>query len=169
MGRMKQVTVYTDGASKGNPGLGGYGVVLLYGGHRMELSGGFRHTTNNRMELFAAIVALEALKSPCEVALYSDSRYLVDAITKGWLPGWKKNAWRKRPNKHLKNADLWRRLDAAAAPHSIQWNWVRGHVGDVENERCDRLADRATRVAGLPDDEGYLHERGSEGAQGELI
>ncbi|GAA5484154.1 ribonuclease HI [Haloferula sargassicola] len=137
---MKTVTIHTDGACKGNPGPGGYGVVMVSGKHRLELSGGFQRTTNNRMELLAAIVALEKLNTPCAVTLLSDSRYLIDAMTKGWLRGWKARGWVTASKQPVKNPDLWQRLEAAAAPHEITWKWLRGHAGHRENERCDVLA-----------------------------
>lgn len=132
-------------------------MVLLYKGRRRELSGGFAHTTNNRMELLAAIEGLEALKEPCRVTLHSDSKYLVDAMSKGWIKGWKRNGWTRKKNQFLKNADLWKRLDAAVAGgHSIRWEWVKGHVGIAENERCDALAESAALAPDLPADRGYL-------------
>lgn len=152
---MKDVTIYTDGACRGNPGPGGFGVVLLSGRHRLELSEGYRRTTNNRMELLAAIVALEQLNRPCRVTLHSDSRYLVDAMTKGWLRGWKSRGWQTAKKEPVKNPDLWKRLEAAAGPHQMTWKWVRGHAGQRENERCDELAVAAARQPGLPDDQGY--------------
>ena len=144
-----KVTIYTDGAARGNPdGPGGYGAVLLYTDsrgqvHRRELSEGFRKTTNNRMELMAAIAGLEALNRPCEVDLFSDSKYLTDAFNKGWIESWQKKNWRKADGKSVLNTDLWERLLAAAASHSITWIWVKGHNGNPENERCDQLATEA--------------------------
>lgn len=152
---MKDVTIFTDGACRGNPGPGGFGVVLLSGRHRLELSEGFRRTTNNRMELLAAIVALERLLQPCRVTLHSDSRYLVDAMTKGWLRGWKARGWVTAKKQPVKNPDLWRRLEAAASPHKLDWKWVRGHAGQRENERCDELAVAAATRPGLPADPGF--------------
>ncbi|MDA0767683.1 MAG: ribonuclease HI [Verrucomicrobia bacterium] len=146
---MKQVTIYTDGAAKGNPGPGGYGTLLVHNGKTRELSGGFSRTTNNRMELLAAITGLEALTSPCKVTLHSDSRYLVDAMNKGWLRGWKARRWSRANNQHLKNADLWQRLDAATTTHDISWRWVKGHAGHPENERADELASMAAAEAAL--------------------
>ena len=155
---LPQVTIFTDGAAKGNPGRGGFGSVLIARGGtaRKELSGGFQRTTNNRMEILAAISALEALKHPCNVTLHSDSKYVIDTMTKGWIQSWKKNQWRKSDKQPVKNPDLWRRLDAAAAPHSIQWKWVKGHAGNKENERCDELANAAAYSKNLPEDEGFL-------------
>ena len=140
------VKIFTDGAARGNPdGPGGYGAVIQYTNtagqmFEKELSGGYVRTTNNRMELMAAIAALEALNRPCSIDLYSDSSYLVNAFNKHWIDGWKKANWRRGRNNEVKNIDLWERLLAAAAPHRITWNWVKGHAGHPENERCDRLA-----------------------------
>ncbi len=134
-----QVVIYTDGACRGNPGPGGWGAVLMSKGTEKELWGGERLTTNNRMELMAAIAGLEALKRPCRVQLYTDSMYLRDGITR-WLPAWKARQWRTADKKPVKNVDLWQRLEAAAAPHEIDWRWVRGHAGHPENERADALA-----------------------------
>ena len=166
---MKQVTIYTDGAAKGNPGPGGYGTLLVHNGRTRELSGGFSRTTNNRMELLAAITGLEALTSPCKVTLHSDSRYLVDAMTKGWLRGWKARRWSRANNQHLKNTDLWQRLDAATTTHDITWRWVKGHAGHPENERCDTLADAAARSRNLPPDTAFLSEEARLNSQGELL
>lgn len=166
---MKEVTIYTDGAAKGNPGRGGFGTLLVYKGQEKEISAGFERTTNNRMELLAAIAGLETLNAACRVSLHSDSRYLVDAMNKGWLKGWKSRGWTRANQQHLKNRDLWQRLDAAAAPHRIEWRWVRGHAGHAENERCDQLADAATRSRVLEVDSGFLAEEARNGAQGDLI
>ncbi len=138
---MNKVTIYTDGACKGNPGPGGWGVVLRAVGHEKELYGGEANTTNNRMELMAVIEALTALKRPCEVALHLDSEYVRKGITE-WIRGWKAKGWRTSANQPVKNADLWQRLDAlvAAGGHRIQWIWVKGHAGDPGNERADALA-----------------------------
>jgi ribonuclease HI len=136
----------TDGACKGNPGPGGWGVVIRAGDKEKELSGGEKLTTNNRMELTAAIKGLEALKRPCRVVLSTDSRYVMDGLTK-WLPGWLRNGWRTAAKQPVKNADLWQELVAAAAPHQIRWEWVKGHAGHPENERADRLASDAAVVA----------------------
>lgn len=146
---MTDVTIYTDGAARGNPdGPGGYGAVLLYTDpsgkqYRKELSEGFAKTTNNRMELMAVIAALETLKRPCDVTLYSDSKYVTDAFNQHWIDGWRKRGWTKADRKPVLNRDLWERLLAAAAPHRIRWIWVRGHNGNRENERCDALATAA--------------------------
>ena len=134
-----KVIVHTDGACSGNPGPGGWGVILDYNGTRKELSGGEAATTNNRMELMAAITALEALNRPCAVEMHVDSNYVKDGITK-WIHGWKKNGWKTADRKPVKNAELWQRLDAALARHKVSWHWVKGHAGHDENERADELA-----------------------------
>jgi len=133
------VTIYTDGACRGNPGPGGWGAVLIHRGTEKEIFGGELQTTNNRMELMAAIRALEALKRPCEVVVHTDSIYVRDGISK-WIHGWQKNGWRTADKKPVKNAELWQALLAAAAPHKVEWRWVKGHAGHPENERADRLA-----------------------------
>ena len=152
---MTDVIIYTDGACIGNPGPGGYGAVLLSGGQRRELSGGYAETTNNRMELMAAIVGLEALKQPCNVTLYSDSKYLVDAIEKGWALKWRANSWMRNRRERAINPDLWERLLALKEQHNVAFKWVRGHAGVKENERCDHLATTAAKGKGLPTDPGY--------------
>ncbi|WP_366943084.1 ribonuclease HI [uncultured Victivallis sp.] len=149
---VKQIEIYTDGACRGNPGPGGYGAVLKYRRHRKEISGGFRETTNNRMEIFAAIAALEQLIEPCEITLYSDSRYLVDAVSKRWLANWKRRGWIKADKQPVLNVDLWRRLEAAMAPHRLKFVWVRGHASNAENNRCDELAVAAATRGNLPED-----------------
>jgi len=159
---MKKVVIYTDGGARGNPGPGGYGAVVTFGRHRKELKGAFDHTTNNRMELMAAIAALEMLKEPCDVNLHSDSKYLVDAMTKGWLEGWKKRGWRKSDRKPVLNQDLWRRLEAATSGHEITWNWVKGHAGNELNERCDELVHEAIDAGKLIVDQGYLDQQAGE-------
>jgi len=136
------VEAWTDGACRGNPGPGGWGVLLRYNGHEKELYGAEPDTTNNRMELMAAITALEALKRPSRVRLTTDSQYVRNGITQ-WMARWKRNGWRTADRKPVKNADLWRRLDQAAARHQVEWHWVRGHTGHPENERADALANRA--------------------------
>lgn len=136
---MKEVELYTDGACRGNPGKGGWGAILVYGKYEKEMSGGERETTNNRMELLAAISGLEALKEPCSVKLYSDSKYLVDAYNQGWVYSWKKSGWR-RGKEPLKNPDLWERLYALTETHEVTFVWVKGHNGHDYNERCDTLA-----------------------------
>ncbi|CDM93333.1 MAG: ribonuclease HI [Limnospira sp. PMC 1291.21] len=150
-----KVTIYTDGACSGNPGKGGYGAVLMCGSHRKEISGGFRLTTNNRMEMMAAIAALRALKFPCSVTLYSDSKYLVDAMTLGWAKRWQKNGWRRNQKEWAKNPDLWAQLLGLCEEHQVRFVWVKGHAGDRENEICDRLAVEATHRDSLPPDAGY--------------
>ncbi|MDB5034217.1 MAG: RNase [Chlorobi bacterium] len=152
---LTHVTIYTDGACSGNPGPGAYAAVLLFGDKRMELAQGFRNTTNNRMELLGVISALEQLKRPCKVTLYSDSQYVVDAVTKRWVYGWQKKGWRKADNKPALNVDLWQRLLPLLAYHTVDFKWVRGHNNNLENERCDQLAVAATQGGGLLVDEGY--------------
>lgn len=137
---MKKVELYTDGACRGNPGPGGWGAILVYGKYRRELSGGEESTTNNRMELTAAIEGLSALKEPCEVTLTSDSRYLVDAVTLGWLDEWRRNNWRLKSRGAVKNPELWEKLATLLALHRVSFVWVKGHDGHPENERCDQLA-----------------------------
>ncbi|MFL6808059.1 MAG: ribonuclease HI [Bradyrhizobium canariense] len=139
MSQLPIVTIYTDGACSGNPGPGGWGAILKFGDKEKELNGGERHTTNNQMELMAAISALEALKKPCTVDLYTDSQYVRQGIT-GWIHGWKRNGWRTADKKPVKNVELWQRLDAALKQHEIRWHWVKGHAGHPENERADQLA-----------------------------
>jgi ribonuclease HI len=137
-----RVTIHTDGACSGNPGPGGWGAILQWGDHVRELKGGEPHTTNNRMELMAAIIALEVLKRPCVVDLHTDSEYLRQGIT-GWINGWKRNGWRTAARKPVRNVDLWQRLDAAGNRHTVHWHWVRGHAGHNLNERADELAREA--------------------------
>ncbi len=136
---LPHVIIHTDGACSGNPGPGGWGAILQSGGHTKELKGGEAHTTNNRMELMAAISALEALKKPCRVDLHTDSQYLRNGIM-GWIHGWKKNGWRTADKKPVKNVDLWQRLDTAISHHDVTWHWVKGHAGHDLNERADELA-----------------------------
>ncbi|MBN8552352.1 MAG: ribonuclease HI [Caulobacterales bacterium] len=138
---MPHVTIHTDGACKGNPGRGGWGAILQSGHHEKELWGGEGQTTNNRMELTAAIMALEALKGPSDVALYTDSKYVMQGITE-WIGGWKARGWKTADKKPVKNEDLWRRLDAARGRHRVKWHWVKGHAGHELNERADALANR---------------------------
>jgi ribonuclease HI len=133
------VQIFTDGACSGNPGPGGWGAILRSGGTEKELSGGEAATTNNRMELMAAISALEALRRPCKVAIYTDSSYVKDGITR-WIHNWRRNGWRTADRKPVKNAELWQRLDALMGTHDVDWRWVRGHAGHIENERADQLA-----------------------------
>ena len=136
---MKHITIYTDGACSGNPGPGGWAAILSCMGREKELSGGERETTNNRMELRAVIEALSALKEPCEVELWTDSQYIARAINEGWLAGWKRRGWRRKEGE-LKNPELWQRLDALLGEHKVTVNWLRGHDGQEQNERCDALA-----------------------------
>jgi len=149
------VTIHTDGACLGNPGPGGYGVILDYAGRRKELYGGYALTTNNRMELLAAIIGLEELNRPCDVTLHSDSRYLVDAIEKGWAVRWRRNGWMRNKREAAVNPDLWERLLNLLERHNVEFRWVRGHSGEPNNERCDALASTAARGDNLPADPGY--------------
>ena len=137
---MKQVTIYTDGACSGNPGPGGWGAILEWNGREKELSGGERETTNNRMELSGVIFALSALKEPCAVDLYTDSKYVFDAVDKGWVYTWRKNGWRKADKKPALNVDLWERLLPLLEKHRVTWHWVKGHAENEKNNRCDALA-----------------------------
>ena len=137
---MKKIELYTDGACRGNPGKGGWGAILVYGGREKELSGGEPMTTNNRMELMAAIAGMEALKEPCEITLTSDSKYLVDAINQGWLESWKARGWKKADNSPVLNVELWKRIDELLGIHKVSFVWVHGHTGHPYNERCDALA-----------------------------
>ena len=143
---MKPVEIYTDGACKGNPGKGGWGALLRMGEHEKELSGSDPATTNNRMEMMAVLQALKALREPCAVKLHTDSRYVIDGMTK-WMFGWIKKGWKTADNKPVKNEDLWRALSDAAKGHKIDWIWVKGHAGHIENERVDKLASDAARAA----------------------
>ncbi|MGI6019580.1 MAG: ribonuclease HI [Marvinbryantia sp.] len=155
------VKIYTDGAARGNPdGPGGYGTILQYTDtkgtlHEREFSGGYRKTTNNRMELMAAIVGLEALTKPCQVELYSDSKYLTDAFNQHWIDGWMKKGWKRGKNEPVKNTELWKRLLAAMQPHQVRYIWVKGHDGHEQNERCDRLATSAADGSDLMIDEVF--------------
>ena len=137
---MKIVQIYTDGACSGNPGPGGWGAILCYNGHEKELSGGERNTTNNRMELTAVISALEALKEPCEVELYSDSKYVIDALSKGWAKSWRAKNWIKSDKKPALNPDLWEKLLTLTEKHELHYHWVKGHADNEYNNRCDKLA-----------------------------
>ena len=137
---MKTVTLYTDGACSGNPGPGGWGCILEYNGHEKELSGGEESTTNNRMELTGVIMGLRALKEPCNVELYSDSKYVIDALQKGWVYGWKKRGWIKSDKKPALNSDLWEELLSLIAQHTVTYHWVKGHAENPKNNRCDQLA-----------------------------
>ncbi len=149
------MVIYTDGACLGNPGPGGYGAILLYGAHRVEHSQGFRRTTNNRMEIMAAIAGLEALREKCHVTLYSDSEYLVKAISQGWAKRWRAKGWMRNPKEAALNPDLWERLLQQCERHQVEFQWVRGHAGNHENERCDQLATQAAAQPDLLVDGGY--------------
>lgn len=149
---MKKITIYSDGACSGNPGPGGYGVILKFNDTEKELSGGFRNTTNNRMEIMGAIAGLEVLKEPCDVTIVTDSQYLVNAIEKGWAAKWKANGWMRNSKERALNADLWERLLKLTKFHTVKFNWVRGHNGHPENERCDMLAVAAAAMRDLPVD-----------------
>ena len=151
----KPVTIYTDGACTGNPGPGGYGVVLIYGDHRRELSGGYRLTTNNRMELMGPIKGLEALNQRCQITLHSDSQYVVEGIEKGWAKRWRGDGWMRNKREQAVNPDLWGKLLDLCETHEVEFRWVRGHAGNPENERCDQLAVQAAHQKQLPVDEGY--------------
>jgi len=153
---VKKVTIYTDGSSRGNPGPGGFGTVLIFGEFEKQLSQGYACTTNNRMEIMAALAGLKALKEPCSVTIYSDSQYLVNAMTKGWMEGWKMNGWaKKKKSEVLKNIDLWKEMDAAIQDHQIDWQWVKGHAGNKYNEICDELATVAADGENKIEDVGY--------------
>lgn len=152
---MHDITMYTDGAASGNPGPGGYGVVLMSGRHRLEKSAGFRLTTNNRMELLAVIVGLESLKQAGDnVVVYTDSKYVADAVTKGWLFQWERVGFKKK-----KNPDLWMRFLRVFRQHNVRFVWIKGHANNVENERCDRLAVEAYKSGNLVDDDGFIQNR----------
>jgi ribonuclease HI len=162
---MPTVEIYTDGGCEPNPGVGGYGVVLLHSMKRAEISGGFRKTTNNRMEIYAAIAGLESLKQPCKVTVYSDSQYLVKAMMEGWVTAWKRKDWWRTNKERPENVDLWKRLDPLCERHRVEFRWVRGHAGNVENERCDQLSMAALRLPNLQADEGYENKPETEGGR----
>ena len=151
---MTHVTIYTDGACLGNPGPGGYAAVLIQGKHRKELSGGFRRTTNNRMEITAALVGLQTLNRRCAVTLYTDSKYLQQSISLGWAKRWRAKGWMKGPDKRV-SWDLWEQLLGVCGQHEVEFVWLRGHAGDTENERCDFLSTQAARQKNLPPDHAY--------------
>ncbi len=155
---MKEVIAFTDGSCLGNPGPGGWGIILRYANQDKEFSGGFRYTTNNRMELIAAIFALEQLKEPCVVRIYTDSKYLCDAVEKHWLSAWQKNNWRTAGKKCVKNQDLWKRLQLQLVRHKVTFSWIQGHSGHIENERCDVLARIEASKNTLPEDIGFIHD-----------
>ncbi|MBC8276800.1 MAG: ribonuclease HI [FCB group bacterium] len=152
---MKHVIIYTDGAAKGNPGPGGYGVVLLYNSKRKELSGGFRRTTNNRMELLGVLTGLRALKEPCMVTIYTDSKYIVDAVNQRWLFAWKRMNWIRKGNNPVMNVDMWEEIYDQLQTHDITFKWVKGHADNKENERCDELASKAALGKKLKVDSNY--------------
>jgi len=151
---MKSVTVYTDGSCLGNPGPGGYGALLVFGDHRKTLAEGFKHTTNNRMELLAPVEALNALSQACEVNIYTDSQYVKNGINQ-WINNWKRNNWMTSAKKPVKNVDLWKKLDAACSRHKVKWHWVKGHSGHPENDLVDELARDAAQSTNLKDDTGF--------------
>ncbi|MFH0925881.1 MAG: ribonuclease HI [bacterium] len=153
---MKEVKLYTDGACQGNPGPGGYGIILIYNNHRKEFSGGFRNTTNNRMELIAIINGLEQLKEKCKVTIFTDSQYVVNSINKGWARKWQKNNWYRNKEEKAANTDLWQKLLNLCDNHQVAFIWIKGHNNHPENEYCDQLAVAAAKKPNLPLDEGYL-------------
>lgn len=160
MNERKRVTIYTDGACIGNPGPGGYGTVMIYGDHRNEMSGGFRRTTNNRMELLAVIMGLKTLKLPCDVTVYSDSKYVVDSMNEGWAKRWQTNGWRRNKKEMAVNTDMWEQLLTLSEYHDVEFEWVKGHAGNLENERCDQLAVLAAQSNDLSIDTIYENEPG---------
>lgn len=160
MNQQPEITLYTDGGALGNPGPGGYGAVLLYKSQRKELSGGFRRTTNNRMELMAAISGLESLKAPCRVTVYTDSRYVADAVEKGWAKRWRAAGWMRNKKDPALNPDLWERLLNLLDRHEVEFRWVKGHAGNRENERCDALTQESSHRPDLPPDTVYEQETG---------
>jgi ribonuclease HI len=162
---LPNVEIYTDGGCEPNPGLGGYGVVLLHPKKRAEATGGYRLTTNNRMEVLAAIKGLELLKQPCRVTLYSDSEYLVKPMTERWIDSWKRKNWWRSRTERVANVDLWQRLDALCQTHQVEFRWIKGHAENPENERCDQLSMAALRLPNLPADEGYENKPESEGVR----
>jgi ribonuclease HI len=163
-----QVDIYTDGGCEPNPGPGGYGVVLIHPRKRMELSGGFRKTTNNRMEIYAAIAGLEMLKQPCKVTLHSDSQYLVKAMSEGWVANWKQKKWWRSRTERPENVDLWQRLDALCQTHQVEFRWVKGHAGIPDNERCDQLSMSGLRQPNLPQDQGYENKPQTDGVRPDM-
>ncbi len=155
MNDLKRVVIYTDGACIGNPGAGGYGVVLMYGSHRQEKYEGFQLTTNNRMEIMAAIAGLRSLKTKCAVTLYTDSQYVADCIMQGWAKRWRANAWKRNRTEKALNADLWAQLLDLCGQHEVEFVWVKGHAGNKENVRCDQLSMQAAQGKNLAVDKGY--------------
>ena len=158
-----QVEIWTDGACVVNPGPGGYGIIFKCQGQKWERAGGFRWTTNNRMEIIGELVALEALPDKCKAIIYTDSQYLSDSIMKGWAKRWRSKGWKKKRNKKVPNSDLWERMLELCANHEVEFRWVKGHSSNVENEKCDQLAESAARKPNLPVDEGYIGPEGKEG------
>ncbi|MGE5679622.1 MAG: ribonuclease HI [Bacillota bacterium] len=158
MSELKHVTIYTDGGSLGNPGPGGYGAVVIYKDRRKEITGGYRLTTNNRMEITAAIEGLKALKENCRVTLYTDSQYLVNSIMKGWVRKWKANGWKRNKKDKAVNVDLWEKLLVLLEKHEVEFKWLKGHAGHVENELCDKLSKQSASLINLPIDPGYKSE-----------
>lgn len=152
--QLKHVKLYTDGACSGNPGPGGYGAILVYNGHRKEISGGYRETTNNRMEILAVIRGLEMLRTKCKVTVYSDSKYVVDAMSLGWVKRWEKNNWKRNKKDPALNVDLWKRMLELTDQNEVEFKWVKGHSGHLENERCDQLATEALKRPDLETDPG---------------
>lgn len=157
-----ELEIWTDGACVINPGPGGYGIVFEHQGQKWGKTGGFRLTTNNRMEIMGALVALETLPENCKAIIYSDSQYLVNSITKGWAKRWRSKGWNKKGNKKVPNADLWERMLQLCAQHRVEFRWIKGHHSNVENERCDQLAESAARKSNLAVDEGYKSTEGEE-------
>lgn len=157
MSDLKEVTIYTDGACSGNPGRGGFGVILNYMGKIKEISKGYICTTNNRMEIMAALAGLNALKEPCKVTLYSDSKYLVDSVNKGWIASWQKNGWKNSKKEKVKNRELFEELINLINVHQVEFCWVKGHDGHTENERCDYLATTAAKSKNALEDTGYIN------------
>ncbi len=155
MSTPKKITIYTDGACSGNPGPGGYGAILVFGDKRKEISGGYKNTTNNRMEMLAVIKALEALKESCAVTIVSDSKYVVDSVTKGWAARWKQNNWKKSDKSKAANPDLWEKLLSLLEKHHCEFKWIEGHAGHPENERCDEIAVGAAHQDELLEDTGF--------------
>jgi ribonuclease HI len=166
---LPEVTIYTDGACLGNPGPGGYAAILISAGKRKVVTGGRRLTTNNRMEILAAVAALEALKQPCRVLLHSDSRYLVDTIVQGHAQRWRANGWRRNRKEYALNVDLWEQLLRLCEKHTVKFTWVQGHAGHVENEECDLLSAEAARAQDLPPDAGYQEAQARIAAQPKLF
>jgi ribonuclease HI len=166
----QHVEIYTDGGCEPNPGPGGYGAVLIHPKttKRKETSGGFRKTTNNRMEIFAAIAGLDMLKQPCKVTVFSDSQYVVKAMMEGWVAAWKRKGWWRTKTERPENVDLWQRLDALCQTHQVEFRWVKGHAGNPENERCDQLAMAALRQPNLPVDDGYENKPETEGVRPDM-